>query len=374
MTTIMPKDEYELSAAVRQAVEAHDPLSVLGGGTRGEADGLQERARRLSVAALSGVSLYEPGALTLIAAAGTPLRTIEDLLASEGQALPFEPMDHRVVLGSEGEPTVGGMVATNASGPRRIFAGACRDHILGVRFVDGRGRMLRSGGRVMKNVTGLDLGKLLCGARGTLGILTEVALKVLPAPEHGLTLAYSDRTEEAAVRLFCDALRTPYEVSGAAWRDGTAYLRIEGSEAQISHRRVRLLALFGDTEVLAGDAHSTLWRDLRDVRHFAGPGDLWRIGVKPTDAPRISRVLRDQLGAQVSLDWGGGLIWANGTSLSSASVREIVGAAGGRATQVRGRAEPDAAFATSSRPAALVEALRARFDPAQILSPGFTVD
>lgn len=368
MTTIAPTNETELADAVRQAAEARDPLCIRGGGTRSEADAAGSRP--LSVAALSGISLYEPGALTLIAAAGTSLREIEAVLAAEGQALPFEPIDHRAILATEGEPTIGGVVATNASGPRRVAAGACRDHLLGVRFVDGRGRVLRSGGRVMKNVTGLDLGKLLCGARGTLGILTEVALKVLPAPEEAVTLAYAGRSEEAAVRLFCAALRTPAEVSGAAWLDGTAYLRIEGSETQV-HRRGQLLTPLGDAEVLTDAAHSELWLGLRDARHFAGIGDLWRIGVRPTDAPQVSRALRDRLGAEVSLDWGGSLVWASGPALPPGDVHEIVGATGGCATRVRravGRTNADEP-GTSPRLTAIARSLRAQFDPAGILNP-----
>jgi len=370
MTAIAPATEAELAEAVRAAHDSRTPLRIAGGGTRSvAAEG--GNARAVGLAGLGGVRLYEPGALTLVAAAGTPVAEIEALLAAEGQALAFEPMDHRAALGTKGEPTIGGAVATNASGPRRVLAGACRDHLLGVRFVDGRGQVLKSGGRVMKNVTGLDLGKLLCGARGTLGILTEVALKVLPAAKVSVTLAYGERSEAAAIELFCAALRTPCEIAGAAWRDGVAYLRIEGSAVQAEHRLAQLRARFGAAEIIEGAASADLWRDLRDVRHFAGTGPLWRIGVRPTDAAGVAAALGARTGARVSLDWGGALLWAAGDGLTAAAVQAAVAPAGGRASAVRG-AEPPAPAA--DRRAALIAGLRARFDPAGILNPGLVVD
>src|SRR6056297_2062864 len=170
-----PSTEADLAAIIR---DADGPLRIEGGGTRPV--GGASNGARLSTAAVTGVALYEPGALTLVARAGTPGAEIEAVLAAEGQRLAFEPMDHRGLLGTEGTPTIGGVVAANGSGPRRIQAGACRDFLLGVRYVDGQGRVIRNGGRVMKNVTGYDLVRLMAGSYGTLGVLTEVALKVLP--------------------------------------------------------------------------------------------------------------------------------------------------------------------------------------------------
>ncbi|MCA8880750.1 MAG: FAD-binding protein [Rhodobacteraceae bacterium] len=365
-----PGDEAELAVTIRDAAASGTPLFIRGGGTRTVAAPIPDNARHVSLAGLSGIRIYDPGALTLVAAAGTPMHEIDALLASENQSLPFEPMDHRAILGTNGAPTIGGAVATNASGPRRVAAGACRDHLLGVRFVDGSGQIIRSGGRVMKNVTGLDLGKLLCGAGGTLGVLTEVALKVLPAPRLGTTLSYPDRDRSAAVTLFCDALRTPFEISGAAWRDGTAHLRIEGSDTQVAYRRERLLARFGAAEVIEGAAHADLWRGFRDVTHFAGPGDLWRIVARPTDAPAICAALRDRLGAATSLDWGGGLIWAAGPDLAPSAVQNCLTGAKGHARRLRPPAgAAPVAETTAPRVAAVSRALKDRFDPAHILNP-----
>ena len=188
MTALAPANEAELAEIVADAAGTGTPLEIRGGGTRAGLGRPVQASKTLSTAGLSGITLYEPGALTLVAKAGTPLAEIEAALAGEGQMLPFEPMDHRALLGTAGAPTIGGAVACGVSGPRRIQAGACRDAILGVRFVNGRGEMVKSGGRVMKNVTGYDLPKLLCGSYGTLGVLSEISFKVLPKPETEATL------------------------------------------------------------------------------------------------------------------------------------------------------------------------------------------
>lgn len=366
----MPRDEAEVAAVVAECYAKARRLQIAGGGTRLQAgavaaDGL------LTTRELSGIVTYEPGALTLIARAGTSVDEIEAALAAEGQALAFEPMDHRALLGANGTPTVGGMVAANVSGPRRVQAGACRDHLLGVRFVDGRGRVIKNGGRVMKNVTGLDLGKLMCGSHGTLGILTEVALKTLPIAESQQSLAFHCVGVDDAVAIFSAALGTPFEVSGAAFHAGTAWLRIEGLSPQVDYRRERLTTLFRDREIdVVSDAESrVLWRELRDLRHFAGRADaVWRILVKPTDAPAAVTAL-ERLGGEASLDWGGGLIWYAGDA-DAVSVRRAAGA--GHAILVRRGALPgDAIFAPEpTAVAALSAGLRRTFDPAGIFNPG----
>src|SRR6056297_2647681 len=226
MNTLAPASEAQLAEIVAKTSE---PLRVIGGGTR--PIGVPVNAQPLTTSGLSGVELYEPGALTLVVKAGTPVAEVERTLAAEGQRLAFEPMDHRGLLATTGEPTIGGVFAANVSGPRRIQTGAARDFLLGVRFVDGSGQVIRNGGRVMKNVTGYDLVKLLAGSYGTLGILTEVALKVLPDTATTATLSIAGLDDETAIAALSRALGSPFEVTGAvhmpqAQGEGRTLIRI----------------------------------------------------------------------------------------------------------------------------------------------------
>ncbi|MFN7223343.1 MAG: FAD-binding protein [Paracoccaceae bacterium] len=355
-----PASEAELAEAIRAA---NAPVFVRGGGTRaiGEQDG-----EVLETGGLSGVELYEPGALTLVARAGTPLSEIEALLAKENQRLPFEVPDMRGLLGRLGESTLGGVVAANASGPRRVQVGACRDSLIGVRFVTGEGIVVKNGGRVMKNVTGYDLVKLMAGSWGTLGVLTEVAFKVLPVPEAGATLILRGLSDRQAVGAMAAALGSPFEVSGAAhWPGEGTFLRIEGFSTSVGYRAERLqrhLAAFGAVEV---EPETARWTAIRDVAPFhARSGDVWRISVKPSDAPEVVA----RMGAEAVLyDWGGGLVWAlvpEGTD-----VRARLGSYQGHATRVRG--EGSGAFQPQAPAvAALTRGLRAKFDPRGILNTG----
>jgi len=353
--------EAELVDAIRSA---QAPLSLRGGNTRGMA----WPGAALSLCGLRGISLYEPGALTLVAQAGTPLDEIETALAAEGQRLAFEPMDHRALMGNSGTPTIGGVFAANVSGPRRLAVGAARDFLLGVRFVDGQGYVVKNGGRVMKNVTGYDLVKLMAGSRGTLGALTEVSLKVLPEPETSATLMLSGLDDLAAIAAMALAMRSPFEVTAAAHdpAQGRTFLRLEGFESSVTYRLGRLKDLLSQTdaelEVIAAEPSTTLWRDLRDVAAFHGaPGDVWRVHCRPTEAPALAA----KAGAEAHLyDWAGGLIWlrmAPGTDL-----RARLGLYDGHATLLRAedaaqtlpRQEPEAPGV-----ARLTAGLRAKFDP-----------
>ncbi len=296
------------------------------------ASATRSRATPLSTRGLSGITLYEPGALTLVVRAGTPLAEVEAALAAEGQHLPFEPWDARPLTGATGTPTVGGMVAVNASGPRRIQAGACRDGMIGVRFVDGTGAVVKNGGRVMKNVTGIDLVKLMAGSHGTLGVLTEVAFKVLPRPETAVTLVLDGLDLVDALAALTAAMATPYGVSGAAHvphglGDGPVTMfRLEGFEGSVAHRRkelARVLARFGAARFVEGAGD---WAWLRDARGFAGrEGAVWRMSVKPTDAGHCP--------AEATYDWAGGLLWA--LCAEDFDLRRAIAGVPGHATLVR---------------------------------------
>ncbi|WP_037277923.1 FAD-binding protein [Rubellimicrobium mesophilum] len=359
-----PRNEAELSGMIRSAP---GPLAVGGGFTRG---GVRE-GEPLSVAAMSGVVLYEPDALTLVARAGTPVAEVERVLGEAGQRLAFEPMDLRALLGTTGEPTLGGVIATNASGPRRVQSGAARDFLLGMRFVDGTGMAVSNGGRVMKNVTGLDLARLLAGSHGTLGVITEVALKVLPAPEATMTLSFQGHDPGKAVACMAAALGSPFEVTGAAHdaEAGVTRLRLEGFAQAVAVRAERLarkLSAWGAAEVSEGPGD---WAAIRDVADFAGrAGDVWRLSVRPS---RMAEALALAGGAQ-RLDWGGGRAWV--LVPEGADLRGRLGPFGARAVLARASAETRAAFGTfpPEEPAVamLSQRLRARFDPRGLFNPG----
>ena len=381
-----PASEEDAASAVRDAVSSGRTLAVRGGGTR---DGLGrpvEASAVLSVAGLTGITLYEPAELVIGAWAGTPVGTIVDALAARGQMLPVEPMDHRSLYGTAGEPTLGGLVATNASGPRRVKAGAIRDHLIGVRFVNGRGEIVKSGGRVMKNVTGLDLVKLQCGAHGTLGVLTEVVFKVLPSPQSTASLAWSGLDDHRAIAALTMALGSPFELSGAAHLPACAsrgaartLLRLEGFEDEVAHRLPRiaaLLAAFGEAERIDAEASVALWAGIRDAAPLAAPPEsvVWRISVPPTHGPEVIDRLRGSL-LDHYYDWGGGLVWIAAPA-DHDSAAGIIRAAirSGHATLIRA---PDELRRRTSVFDPLLPGLlrvsrdiKAALDPEAILNPG----
>ena len=375
-----PTTETAVTEAVRAANSQNTAVQIIAGGTRGRIGRLRSEYECLDVSGVAGITHYEPGALTLEAKAGTPIVQIEAALDAENQMLAFEPMDHRALMGTQGTPTIGGVVACNVSGPRRFISGACRDFLLGVRFVDGQGRVIKNGGRVMKNVTGLDLTKLVCGSFGTLGVLTQVALKVLPRPERSATLQFEGVAEAEAVGIFCKAVSTPFEVNGAAWQNGAAMLRVEGLETQVSYRLGALQNLFQDQNpsVLEGDAHRNLWAGIRDIHAFAQTEDtIWKVALRPTAAPAFIAAARAHLNARAVLDQAGGLIWLAVPSSEpdqARVVRDLVPAGNGHATLVRGttdlRCSVPVFHPQHPRLAQVSEGLRAQFDPKGILNPG----
>ncbi len=375
-----PADEAEAAEIVRAARKDRIKLDIVGVGTRSRLGRPSEGAERLATARLAGVVFHEPAEMTLRARAGTPLGVVEAALAAHGQMLPFEPIDHRALYASRGEPTVGGLVATNASGPRRISAGAARDSLIGLRLVNGRGEAIESGGRVMKNVTGLDLVKLNCGALGTLGLVTEATFKLLPKPQAEATILLRRLDDEAGVAAMTRALGSPFGVSGAAWigpgmgRDfSRTILRIEGFADSVDYRAERLIALLADLgakHALRGEPSQRLWRAVRDAEFLAEPRDraIWRVSLPPSKGPRFVA----RLGANASsrfYDWGGGLVWlaSEPSQGAAALVRAALAPLGGHATLIRApdelRARLDVFEPLTPALARLTRGVKASFDP-----------
>jgi glycolate oxidase FAD binding subunit len=383
---LAPTSEAQLSAMVVEAARLMTPLEIVGGRTRGIGGQLPGARAMLSTLSMTGITLYEPAALTISARAGTQLSELEAALSAENQHLPFEPSDWRGVLGTFGESTVGGMFATGAAGPRRIQAGSVRDSAIGVRFVDGSGAIAKSGGRVMKNVTGYDLVKLMCGSHGTLGVLTEITFKVLPKPETSKTVVVERLDAARAVEALSAALTSPFDVTGAAHAgqgaDARTYVRVEGFERSVAYRAGEIASLlkpFGTASIISLPTESRrIWQSIRDVKPFSGrQGAVWKVSLRPSSAPALVAAVRDSVGAEALLDWGGGLVWLMVPGCEDdgiAAVRAEVARLGGHATLMRPwvQAPVRLPFFQPQAPAieALSSRLRRQFDPNSILNPG----
>ncbi|MGL5363150.1 MAG: FAD-binding protein [Bosea sp. (in: a-proteobacteria)] len=390
MTTYTPASETEVQSLVQKAMASGAPLAIAGGATRAGFGRPSQTADTVSLAKLTGITLLEPSEMVISARAGTPLKLIEETLAKQNQMLPFEPMDHRALLGTTGEPTIGGVFSGNISGPARINRGACRDSAIGVRFVNGRGEIVKSGGRVMKNVTGLDLTKVMCGAFGTLGIVTEVTFKVLPKPERVATLVLDGLDDAKAVAALSLALGSPFEPTGAAHLpagmgadQARTLIRLENFSASIDYRVAqlgKLLKGFGSARLIEGREADALWVAIRDASLIAEPREacVWRLSLKPSDAPKVVQVIASQLPeARHFCDWGGGLVWLSvpaGQDAGTAVIRQVVAKSGGHATLVRAPLELRAAHPVfQPQPEALAKVTRGvktSFDPQGLLEPG----
>ncbi len=397
--TFQPGSTEEARAIVADALASKTPLEVRGTASKRALGRPLETDYAISTAALSGVSLYEPEELVLRAGPGTPMAQLRLQLDQHGQMLAFEPPDLGPLLGGAAEQgTIGGVVAGNLSGPRRIKAGAARDHFLGVEAVSGRGEIFKSGGRVVKNVTGYDLCKLMCGSWGTLAVMTDVTLKVLPAPEKTRTVLIACDDPAAAVRAMTAGLSSPNDVSGAAWLPadvaressvsyvsgagtGLVALRVEGIGVSVDARCAALRetgAGFGDVEELHTHNSLALWRALRDVLAFAETaGAIWKLSVPPAAASGVVGRIRDGIDCRFYADWGGGLLWietAEGGDAGADVVRASAGAAGGHATLIRAeadiRARVGAFHPEAPGVATLARNVKQGFDPGNILNPG----
>jgi glycolate oxidase FAD binding subunit len=404
METLKPDDERAVQEAVSSALANATPLEIMGAGTK-RALGRPVAARHaLSLAGLAGITLYEPEELVLTARAGTKLAEIEQALSENNQCLAFEPPDWRGLLGTvEGDQTIGGIVAANLAGPRRLQVGAARDHFLGARMVTGRGEIVKIGGRVVKNVTGYDLCKLLAGSFGTLAALTEVTLKILPAAEKTRTVLVFGLEAAAAQDAMTAALSSPNEVSAAAHlpadiasRSAVGYvagaesavtaLRIEGLEPSVEARCASLreaMAAFGQVEELHFHNSRKFWQEVGNVSPFTdNDGSVWRLSVPPAGAPSVIADICRGLDAEHFVDWGGGLVWlrigGNEEDAGAAIIRNAIAPDGGHATLIRAPEEmrtrvpvfqpqPDVLSRLSGR-------IKDGYDPAHILNPGRMVD
>jgi glycolate oxidase FAD binding subunit len=395
MSDLRASDAAEAAEAVFWAATEGKKLEIRAGGSKsalgrpGEADAV------LDVSRLAGVVDYEPAELVLTARPGTTLKEIEALLALNAQMLSFEPPDWRGLLGTGGEPTLGGAIACNLSGPRRLRAGAARDFFLGFSAVNGRGELYKAGGKVVKNVTGYDLCKLMAGSFGTLSLLTEVTIKVMPRPETACALLLTGLTDEAAVSLMAKALNTPWEVSSAAHlpaaaarrlgfaEAGVTALRLEGPAPSIAFRVEALERLLGAGERLEAAETARFWRQIGEVAPLPRGEDriVWRLCPTPSAAPAVVAAIR--AGAESAdwfYDWAGGLVWLSldaaqaGADAGARLVRGALKAHGGHAMLVVAPAPIRAAippFEPEPPPlAALTRKVKQGFDPCGLFNPG----
>ncbi|MCA3302397.1 MAG: glycolate oxidase subunit GlcE [Roseomonas sp.] len=316
-TVIAPADEAGIIAVVQAARAAREPLAIEGQGSKRGLLRPVQAAHSLSTRGLTGVTLYRPSELIISARAGTPLAEIEAALAEKGQQLIAESPYLNGIFGTSAPPSIGGVVAANLSGPRRITWGATRDHVMGLRFINGAGEVIRSGGRVLKNVTGLDLCKLLSGSYGTLGVITEVTLKVLPKPETSATLLIEVPDLSSAIAALSAGLGSPFGVSGAAALPSTGHvvaaLRLEDFAPSVAYRMEKLrgvLGNFGAQRVMEDGESRAFWRAVREVEPLQAVADeaIWRVSVRPSAGPEVAAAAM-ALGGRVMLDWGGGLVW-----------------------------------------------------------------
>jgi glycolate oxidase FAD binding subunit len=383
----------ELAIAERIAM-AREPLLVRGAGTKSGMLRPVQAGTTISTEDLTGITLYKPKELILSALAGTKVVKIEETLAEHGQHLIAEPPDLAALFGSAaGAQTIGGVVATNLSGPRRVAWGAMRDHVMGIRAVNGTGEVIHSGGRVLKNVTGLDLCKLLTGSHGTLGVITEVTLKVLPAPETTGTVLIQGLDMAHGVAALSAGLGSPYGISAAAWlpdasrvpalsnaAGSATLLRIEDFASSVTYRTERLradLAPFGRAEIIDDATSRAVWQAVRDAEPLEARASdaIWRVSVRPSAGAGTLRQLVDA-GLRGFLDWGGGLVWLCGPADVSTheSVEAVARSAHGTWTLLRApdalRAAVDVVPPEPAPLARITRRVKAAFDPRGILNPG----
>ncbi len=392
--TLTPKNLEQVETALRWAFETDTPVELVGRGSKTGMGRPVAATHKLDLSGLTGITLYEPEELVMRAGAGTSLAEIRQILAKEGQHLAFEPPNLPLLYGDgEDEGSIGGVFACNLSGPRRLWSGAARDHILGVTVVTGRGETVRSGGRVVKNVTGFDLSKLMAGSFGTLGAIAEVAFKVLPMAETERTILLEGAGTGEATEAMALALRGPFEITGAAYlpadiaaelghSGALTALRIQGPLPSVEAKSTALrclLGAFGRVRYLDGGEGEAFWRNVGDASFFADPPEnqVWRLSIPPAGAAAVISRLPDELDVRWFLDRAGATVWLSMPPRPHAGqelVRAAIGRGGGHATLIRAddavRARVSVFQPQPTPLAALSRRVKGAFDPKGILSPG----
>jgi len=396
VSILKPSDARQTAEAIAWAAAEGGSLEIVAGGTKRALGRPMKTDHVLDVSQLAGIVAYEPAELVLTARPGEPLASIKAMLAKSRQMLAFEPPDWRALLGAEGAETLGGVIACNLAGSRRVRSGSARDYVLGFSAVNGFGDIWKAGGKVVKNVTGYDMCKLQAGAYGTLSALTELTLKVMPKPETAWTIVLHGLADEVAIETLAQALNSPFEVSGAAHLPAASArrskigavgaataLRLEGPLPSVAYRADALEALIGRGARLDETETEAFWQEVGAVQPLLEPGSriVWRLCPTPSYAPAVAHsILEAAPSAEFYFDWGGGLIWLSldaseaGADAGAGVVRPAVESAGGHATLI---VAPDAVRASTPvfepQSAALAE-LNARvkngFDPRGILNPG----
>jgi glycolate dehydrogenase FAD-binding subunit len=396
---LSPATDWELQSMIASLAADQTTIEVVGAASMRAIGRPITTDRVLTTSVMRGIPLYESTELVMSARAGTPLVQIEAELAARNQMLAFEPIDLGPMLGQRaGLQTIGSIFAANLSGSRRILVGAARDHLLGVKAVNGRGELFKSGGRVMKNVTGYDVARGLTGSWGTLAVLAEVTFKVMPVPEDIVTLLFPGLPDDLAVEMMCAAHGTPFEISATVHlperlvsrlehqglqqaQQSITAIRLENFTKSIAYRKEKLselLAPYGAPAELDFENSLKFWGELRHLSVLpASSTNVWRISTAPMQAPKIVHSISRHMDVNAMYDWSGGLVWLEtpeSADAGAADIRRAVAVHGGYATLIRAdrnvRSQVEVFQPLAPVADRLSRQLKATFDPHGILNGG----
>lgn len=394
----LPRDSKDLSDILSKASADKRPLEVIGEKSKQYIGRPMKVEATLSTRQLSGISFYSPEELVISVRAGTSLSMVEHTLRHEEQQLAFEPIDYGPLFGlTTGQGTIGSVIACNLSGPRRVRAGAARDALIGIQGVNGRGEFFQNGGRVMKNVTGYDLNKGLCGSWGTLCVFNEVTLKVIPRYETAVTLIIKGLDDRLAINALCDAMASPYEITGAVHLQkapasllsdpqivgldaSITAIRLENFEAAVKTRSAKLrtqLSCYGDVLEFNEKASTTFWQDMRHLKFLTqSKAPIWRISTAPKNGPILVSEIERIVPVSAVYDWSGGLIWLEvpeSSDVSASDIRRSLAHLGGHATLIRAntdvRTRTEVFHPIPGALGTLTRGIKDSFDPHHILNP-----